>query len=233
MALAPRVSGSTETESNGVVEKGIGESPKRSARKSKKREMSNSDDELATSMLEKSAKRRELESERVVLEQERITIDRQRLEHEAERFEKLQQSTNRRLDLDEKRFAVEVKEGKLLLEERKKIVDVMELLAKKTRVAVNLVKTDLQTDLKKIALRFKLGSPTYDHGLRRPRRSKEKGAEAAITQKELATKAKKLKKAPLSLRGSRSSCNFVYTPITKNKPSSAAGSSRLQKAART
>ena len=59
------------------------------------------------------------------------TIDRQRLKHEAERFEKLQQSTNRRLDLDKKRFAVEVEERKQLLEERKKIVDVMELLAKK------------------------------------------------------------------------------------------------------
>ena len=40
-------------------------------------------------------------------------------------------------------------------------------------------------------------------------------AKAAIPQKELATKAKKINKAPLPLRRSRSCCNFVYIPITK------------------
>ena len=75
-------------------------------------------------------------------------------------------------------------------------------------------------------------APTYDHELRRPKQSKEKGAKAAITQKELAKKAKKIHKAPLPLRRSRSCCNFVYTPLTKNTPSSAPSASLRQKAAR-
>ena len=64
-------------------------------------------------------------------------------------------------------------------------------------------------------------APTYDHELRRPKRSTEKGANNFVTQKELPTKAKKRSKAPLPLRHSKSCCNFVYTPITKNKPPSA------------
>ena len=77
------------------------------------------------------------------------------------------------------------------------------------------------------------GAPTYDHELRRPKQSKEKGAKAAITQKELATKAKNINIASLPLRRSRSCCNFVYTPITKSKPSSAPSASCRQKAAGT
>ena len=70
------------------------------------------------------------------------------------------------------------------------------------------------------------GAPTYDHELRRPKRSTEKGAKNLVTQKELPTKAKKRSKAPLPLRRSKSCCNFVYTPITKNKPPSAPSNSR-------
>ena len=77
-----------------------------------------------------------------------------------------------------------------------------------------------------------LGSD-WDHELRRHKQSKEKGAKAALTQKELATKAKKINKAPFPLRRSRSCCNFVSTPITKSKPSSTPSASRRQKAART
>ena len=77
------------------------------------------------------------------------------------------------------------------------------------------------------------GAPTYDHELRRPKRSTEKGANNFVTLKELPTKAKKRSKAPLPLRRSKSYCNFVYTPITKNKPPSAPSNSRRQKAART
>ena len=77
------------------------------------------------------------------------------------------------------------------------------------------------------------GAPTYDHKLRCPKRSKEKGAKAALTQKGLPTKSKKTNKAPLPLRRSRSCCNFVYTPITRSKPFSAPSASRCQKAVRT
>ena len=77
------------------------------------------------------------------------------------------------------------------------------------------------------------GAPTYDHELRRPKRSTEKGANNFVTQKELPTKDKKRSTAPLPLQRSKSCCNFVFTPITKNKPPSAPSNSRRQKAART
>ena len=76
------------------------------------------------------------------------------------------------------------------------------------------------------------GATTYDHELRLPKRSTEKGANNLGTQKELPTRAKKRSKASLPLRRSKSCCNFVYTPITKNKPPSAPSNSRRQKAAR-
>ena len=77
------------------------------------------------------------------------------------------------------------------------------------------------------------GAPTYDYELRHPKRSTEKGANNLVTQEGLPTKVKKRSKAPLPLRHSKSCCNFVYTPITKNKPPSAPCNSRRQKAARS
>ena len=76
------------------------------------------------------------------------------------------------------------------------------------------------------------GAPTYDHELRRLNLSTEKGANVAVTQKELPTRAKKRNKASLPLRRSKSCWNFVYTRITKNKPPSVPSSSRWQKVER-
>ena len=77
------------------------------------------------------------------------------------------------------------------------------------------------------------GAPTYDHELRRPKWSTEKEANNFVTQKELPTRAKNKITASLPLRRSKSCCNFVYTPITKNKHPSAPSNSCRQKTERT
>ena len=82
-------------------------------------------------MREQVSQRREFEERRLVLDNERIEIEMNRTLKKADRFYRVHQATNRRLDLDEKQFAVEVKERKLMLEERKKMVYVMEMLCKK------------------------------------------------------------------------------------------------------
>ena len=53
-----------------------------------------------------------------MLDSERIEIERDRALKEADWFDRVHQATNRRLDLDEKRFAVEVEERKQMLERR-------------------------------------------------------------------------------------------------------------------
>ena len=113
MALMRKTNLSSVSEAGDAAGAGdAGDSTTSSARKRKKREMSTSDDDIAASLIEQSAKRRHIETRRIDLEQERIEIELHRAEQEAERLEKLQESTDRRLDLDEKRFAVEVEERK-------------------------------------------------------------------------------------------------------------------------
>lgn len=54
-------------------------------------------------------------------------------ERDGEGFERMQKTTNRPLDLDEKRFELENEERKHSIVERQKMIHVMEMLCKNLR----------------------------------------------------------------------------------------------------
>lgn len=88
-----------------------------------------SDEDDSNLLKEEFSKRRETEKWRLEIDEKRFCLEEKSLRLDEMRYHESQEATKRRLDLDEKKAAVEMEERKQAITERSKMIDVLSALA--------------------------------------------------------------------------------------------------------
>ncbi|KAI0561782.1 apoptotic chromatin condensation inducer in the nucleus isoform X1 [Gracilaria domingensis] len=102
-----------------------------SSKKSRQSERPQPDEAITKMIMEQSVEQDRREQQRFTLEQERLEVEKRRAARELERHEAFKLESERRIALEEQRFALERDERKQAMEERRHLLDIMAALSKK------------------------------------------------------------------------------------------------------